>query len=47
VARFSTQTGTQLSFTDVAIAGVAQGLANGQLLTFDEEFRKMPGIRIP
>ena len=41
------QGGSRLSFADVAIAHVAQKRADGLLLTFDEEFSKLPGIRIP
>ena len=43
---FSNQMGTRLSFADAAIARVARSRADGQVLTFDEEFRKIPGLRI-
>ena len=43
---FSKQTGTSLSFADAAIAGVARTRADGLVLTFDEEFRKVPGLRV-
>ena len=45
--RFTTQTGTRLSFVDSAIAVVAEKRAGGMLLTFDEELRKIPGLRCP
>jgi predicted nucleic acid-binding protein len=44
---FRKQKATSLSFADAAIAYVAQQRANGFVLTFDDEFRKMPGIQIP
>ena len=44
---FTHQVGTRLSFADAAIAHVAQERADGLVLTFDEEFSKLPGIRIP
>jgi hypothetical protein len=40
-------TDTRLSFADAAIAHVAEKRANGLVLTFDEEFRKLPGIHVP
>jgi predicted nucleic acid-binding protein len=43
---FSTQAGTRLSFTDAAIAIVARSRADGLVLTFDEEFRKIGGVRV-
>jgi predicted nucleic acid-binding protein len=43
---FSIQSGTQLSFTDSAIAVVALDRADGQVLTFDHEFQKIAGLRI-
>ena len=46
VDAFSNQAGTRLSFTDTAIACVARSLAEGQVLTFDREFRKMDGLRV-
>lgn len=47
VEKFATQKGTHLSFVDSAIAVVAEKRAGGLLLTFDEEFRKLPGLRFP
>ena len=44
---FAHQGSTRLSFTDAAIAQVARERAEGLVLTFDEEFRKVPLIRIP
>jgi len=44
---FKHQGNTRLSFADAAIAHVAQERAGGLLLTFDEEFRKLPGIHVP
>ena len=44
---FTQQRSTRLSFADAAITQVAQKHAGGLVLTFDEEFRKLPGIRIP
>jgi predicted nucleic acid-binding protein len=44
---FLKQTSTKLSFTDAAIAHVAQQRADGLVLTFDNEFQKIPGIRLP
>ena len=46
VAGFSGQSGTRLSFADAAIAGVARSRADGSVLTFDEEFRGLDGIRV-
>jgi predicted nucleic acid-binding protein len=46
VKGFSAQSESRLSFTDVAIANVAHSRADGQLLTFDEGFRKVSGLRI-
>jgi predicted nucleic acid-binding protein len=43
---FSKQTGTFLNFADAAIAGIARTRADGLILTFDEEFRKVPGLRV-
>jgi len=43
---FSRQAGTRLSFTDAAIAIVARSRADGLVLTFDEEFRKIDGVRV-
>ena len=47
LAMFTHQGGTRLSFADAAIAHVAQEGAGGLVLTFDEEFAKLPGIRVP
>ena len=44
---FAQQGNTRLSFADAAIAQVAQERAGGLLLTFDQEFGKVPGIRVP
>lgn len=44
---FTRQSRTRLSLADAAIAHVAHKHADGWVLTFDEEFRKLPGIRIP
>ncbi len=44
---FLKQTKTALSFADSAISYVAQKRAEGLVLTFDQEFRKIPGIRLP
>ena len=43
---FSSQAGTTLSFADAAILGVARSRADGLILSFDEEFRKISGLRI-
>ena len=43
---FSTQQGTHLSFADVAIGVVARNRADGFLLGFDEEFRKISGLQV-
>jgi predicted nucleic acid-binding protein len=43
---FSIQTGTSLSFADAAILGVARSRADGLILSFDEEFRKISGLRV-
>jgi uncharacterized protein len=43
---FSNQGRTRLSFADAAIASVAQSRADGLLLSFDEEFRRISGLRI-
>jgi predicted nucleic acid-binding protein len=45
--RFTEQENTRLSLVDAAIAHVAQAHAGGLVLTFDQEFFKLPGIRIP
>lgn len=44
---FRAQKSTRLSFADAAIAYVARERADGLILTFDEEFRKVPGISVP
>jgi predicted nucleic acid-binding protein len=44
---FTHQGNTRLSFADAAIAHVAQARADGLVLTFDDEFVKLPGIRVP
>ena len=44
--RFSNQAGTRLSFADATIIGVARTRAEGLILSFDEEFRKVAGLRI-
>lgn len=46
VERFNAQRNTKLSFTDVAIATTALKRTDGLVLTFDEEFRKLPAIRL-
>lgn len=42
---FASQKNTSLSFADAAIAVIAQTRADGQVLTFDEGFRKIKGLR--
>jgi predicted nucleic acid-binding protein len=44
--RFSRQNGTRLSFVDAALAQAARKRADGQILTFNAEFRKLPGLRV-
>jgi len=44
---FAHQGSARLSFADAAIAHVAQKRADGLVLTFDEEFSKLPGMRVP
>ena len=46
VEAFSTQAGTRLSFADAAIAGVARSRADGRILSFDEEFKKVSDLHI-
>ena len=46
VKAFTGQRNTKLSFTDIAIATTALKRADGLVLTFDEEFRKLPVIRL-
>ena len=43
---FSRQDGTRLSFADAALAHAARTRADGQILTFDAEFRKLPSMRV-
>ena len=43
---FSRQNGTRLSFVDAAIAQAAHDRTDGQILTFDAEFRKLPELRV-
>lgn len=44
--RFSYQADTRLSFADAAIEEVARSRADGYLLSFDEEFRKLSGLHV-
>ncbi len=44
--RFFAQSRTRLSFVDVAIAATAEQLADGLILSFDQEFRKVPGVSL-
>jgi len=44
--KFVAQKNTRLSFVDSAIATVAENRSNGLLLSFDEEFRKLPNLRL-
>jgi len=44
---FAGQGSTRLSFADAAIAHVARQRAGGLVLTFDDELRKLPTIRVP
>jgi predicted nucleic acid-binding protein len=46
-ATFAEQRTTRLSFDDAAIAHVARERADGLVLTFDDELRKMRTIRVP
>lgn len=46
VKSFTSQRKTKLSFTDSAIATTALKRSDGLVLTFDEEFRKLPAIRL-
>jgi predicted nucleic acid-binding protein len=43
---FSNQGRTRLSFADAAIASVARSRAEGLLLSFDEEFRRISGLHV-
>ena len=44
VAAFSAQKNTVLSFADSAVVVIARTKADGKVLTFDAEFRKIPGL---
>ena len=44
---FVGQGSTRLSFADAAIAHVARQRTEGLVLTFDDELRKAPQIRVP
>jgi predicted nucleic acid-binding protein len=44
---FTHQGSRRLSFADAAIAHVAQERTGGLVLTFDEEFGRLPGIHVP
>lgn len=44
---FTHQESTRLSFADAAVAHVALERAGGLVLTFDEQFGKLAGIRVP
>lgn len=44
---FRQQVNTRLSFADAAITYVARERAGGLVLTFDQEFAQLPGIRVP
>jgi predicted nucleic acid-binding protein len=46
VKSFTSQRKIKLSFTDSAIATVALKRADGLVLTFDDEFRKVPGVQL-
>jgi predicted nucleic acid-binding protein len=46
MAIFSNQAGTRLSFADATIASVAHSRTNGLILSFDQEFRKIAGLRV-
>jgi len=46
VDRFQRQQGTSLSFTDAAIAVWASRSGEGFVATFDNEFRKVRGIKV-
>lgn len=46
MATFSKQSSSRLSFTDAAIATVARNRADGLVVTFDEEFRKVDGLTV-
>lgn len=42
---FATQTTTRLSLTDIAIARYAHEFADGKIVSFDEELRRLPGLQ--
>jgi predicted nucleic acid-binding protein len=44
---FLHQRNTHRSFADASVAHVARQRTGGLVLTFDEEFGKVPGIRVP
>jgi len=46
MTRFAAQKTTRLSFVDSAIAAVAEKRADGLVLSFDEEFQKIPTLRL-
>jgi predicted nucleic acid-binding protein len=46
VTKFTKQVKTRLSFVDMAIALVAGDRTEGLVLSFDEEFRKLPAIHL-
>jgi predicted nucleic acid-binding protein len=46
VKAFAAQRKTQLSFVDIAIAVTAKAKADHQILTFDTEFKRLPGILV-
>jgi len=46
VADFSRQTLTALGFADSAIALIARARAEGRILSFDAEFRKIAGLQV-
>ncbi|MGA3210847.1 MAG: PIN domain-containing protein [Terriglobales bacterium] len=43
---FCNQRRTRLSFVDAAVANAARKRADGQLLSFDGEFRKVAGLHV-
>lgn len=45
-AAFAAQAGTRLSLADMAIARFALQHADGQVLSFDAEFRQVPGLQV-
>lgn len=46
LARFHAQEGTRLSFTDIAVLEVAAEREAEHVATFDQEFRKMKGVKV-